>query len=216
LGGTFMKFGQIIASSPGMFGDDVADEFRACLDTGPPVPFPDVRQRVEEDLGMSLRDAFAEFDTEPIGTASIAVVHRARLHDGRVVAVKVLRPGIEHVVATDLDLMQPLLEILVRPTGDQMAGSTLQLLDGFRVQIGEEMDLRNEARSMVHFRRLQNEFGLTMIAVPEPYPEFSGRNVLTMEFFDGVPIDDLAQVAKLGFDPTPLLQEVMRAFFLST
>ena len=62
--------------------------------------------------------------------ASIAVVHRARLLDGRMVAVKVLRPGIEHLVATDLDLMQPLLEILVRQTGDQMAGSTLQLLDG--------------------------------------------------------------------------------------
>ena len=62
-------------------------------------------------------------------------------------AVKVLRPDIEQVVATDLDLMQPLMEILVRLTGDQLAGSTLQLLDGFRVQIGEEMDLRNEARS---------------------------------------------------------------------
>jgi len=216
LGGTFMKFGQIIASSPGMFGDEVADEFRACLDTGPPVPFPDVRQRVEEDLGLSLRDAFAEFEPDPIGTASIAVVHRARLLDGRTVAVKVLRPGIEHTVATDLDLMQPLLEILVRQTGDQMAGSTLQLLDGFRVQIGEEMDLRNEARSLVHFRRLQNEFDLKLMAVPEPYPELSGRNVLTMEFFDGVPIDDLARVADLGFDPTPLVQEVMRAFFLTT
>ncbi len=216
LGGTFMKFGQIIASSPGMFGDDVADEFRACLDTGPPVPFPDVRQRVEEDLGMSLLDAYAEFEQEPIGTASIAVVHRARLHDGRVVAVKVLRPEIEHVVATDLDLMQPLLEILVRQTGDQMAGSTLQLLDGFRVQIGEEMDLRNEARSLVHFRRLQSEFDLALIAVPEPYLDLSGRNVLTMEFFDGVPIDDMRQVAELGFDPAPLVQEVMRAFFLTT
>ena len=216
LGGTFMKFGQIIASSPGMFGDDVADEFRACLDTGPPVPFSEVRQRVEEDLGRPFKDVFAAFEREPIGTASIAVVHRARLHDGRVVAVKVLRPGIEDVVATDLDLMQPLLEILVRLTGDQLAGSTLQVLDGFRVQIGEEMDLRNEARSLVHFRRLQNEFDLTKMAVPEPYPEFSGRNVLTMEFFDGVPIDDLAQVADLGFDPTPLVQEVIRAFFLTT
>jgi predicted unusual protein kinase regulating ubiquinone biosynthesis (AarF/ABC1/UbiB family) len=216
LGGTFMKFGQIIASSPGMFGDDVADEFRACLDTGPAVPFPDVRQRVEEDLGLSLKDAFAEFDPRPIGTASIAVVHKARLLDGRTVAVKVLRPDIEHVVATDLDLMQPLLEILVRQTGDQMAGSTLQLLDGFRVQIGEEMDLRNEARSLAHFRRLQGEFDLRLMAVPEPYPELSGRNVLTMEFFDGVPIDDLAKVAELGYDPTPLVQEVMRAFFLTT
>jgi ubiquinone biosynthesis protein len=211
-----MKFGQIIASSPGMFGDEVADEFRACLDTGPAVPFVDVRQRVEEDLGCALGDVFADFEHVPIGRASIAVVHRARLHDGRVVAVKVLRPNVEHLVAADLDLMQPLLEILVRETGDQLAGSTLQMLDGFRVQIGEEMDLRNEARSLVHFRRLQNEFGLAKIAVPEPYPELSGRNVLTMEFFDGVPIDDLAQVAALGVDPRPLVQEVMRAFFLTT
>ncbi len=216
LGGTFMKFGQIIASSPGMFGDDVADEFRACLDTGPPVAFSEVRQRVEEDLGMALGDAFSEFEREPIGTASIAVVHKARLHDGRTVAVKVLRPEIEHVVATDLDLMQPLLEILVRQTGDQMAGSTLQLLDGFRVQIGEEMDLRNEARALAHFRRLQSEFDLTRIAVPEPFTEYSGRNVLTMEFLDGVPIDDLAKVADLGYDPAPLVQEVMRAFYLTT
>ncbi len=107
LGGTFMKFGQIIASSPGMFGDDVAEEFRACLDTGPEVPFPEVRQRVEEDLGRPLDVVFAEFGRDPIGTASIAVVHRARLHDGTLVAVKVLRPNIEQVVATDLDLMQP-------------------------------------------------------------------------------------------------------------
>jgi len=216
LGGTFMKFGQIIASSPGMFGDEVADEFRACLDTGPAVPFNEVRQRVEEDLGRPLSEIFSEFEREPIGTASIAVVHRARLHDGRLVAVKVLRPNIEHVVATDLDLMQPLMEILVRQTGDQLAGSTLQMLDGFRVQIGEEMDLRNEARSLVHFRRLQNEFDLKLMAVPEPHVEYSGRNVLTMEFFDGVPIDDLAKVADLGHDPTPLVQEVMRAFFLTT
>ena len=95
---------------------------------------------------MCLDDAFADFENEPIGTASIAVVHRARLLDGRVVAVKVLRPDVEHNVATDLDLMQPLLEILVRQTGDQMAGNVLQVLEGFRVQIGEEMDLRNEAR----------------------------------------------------------------------
>jgi predicted unusual protein kinase regulating ubiquinone biosynthesis (AarF/ABC1/UbiB family) len=65
LGGTFMKFGQIIASSPGMFGDDVAEEFRACLDTGPAVPFPEVRQRVEEDLGRPLDVVFAEFESPP-------------------------------------------------------------------------------------------------------------------------------------------------------
>ena len=69
---------------------------------------------------------------------------------------------------------------------------------------------------MAHFRRLQDEFDLTGMAVPEPYPELSGRNVLTMEFLDGVPIDDLARVADSGIDPTPLVEEVVRGFFLTT
>ncbi len=216
LGGTFIKFGQIMASSPGMFGEEVADEFRSTLDTGPTADFRQVRQVIEDDLGMSLGEAFADFDPEPVGRASIAVVYRARLHDGRQAAVKVLRPGIERLVATDLDLMQPFFELLARETGEVMAGSTLQLLDGFRVQIGEEMDLRNEARSLAHFRRLWSEKWLPLVVVPEPYPELSGPNVLTMEFLDGVPIDDFAQVAALGIDPRPLIEQVVRVFFLTT
>ncbi len=214
LGGTFIKFGQIMASSPGMFGEEVAQEFRSCLDTGPPVPFPDVRIRVEDDLGMPIDVAFAEFEREPFGRASIAVVHRARLHDGRRVAVKIIRPGIEDRVATDLDLMQPFFEVLARQTGDQMAGSVLQLVDGFRIQVGEEMDLRNEARTMAHFRQLLRAVDMKRIVVPEPYTEFSGANVLTMELLDGVPIDDLAKVAELGIDPAPLVEDIVRAFFL--
>ncbi len=215
LGGTFIKFGQIIASSPALFGDEAADEFRSCLDTGPVVPFALVRQQVEDDLGMELAEAYAEFDPEPVGRASIAVVYRARLHDGRDVAVKVLRPGIERLVATDIDLMQPFFELLAKQTGEQLAGSTLQLLDGFRRQIGEEMDLRNEARAMAHFRRLNADVGLDLLVVPEPYPELSGQNVLTMEYLDGVPIDDLARVGELGIDPAPLVEQVVRAFFLT-
>ncbi len=216
LGGTFIKFGQIMASSPGMFGEEVAQEFRSCLDTGPAAPFADVRVRIEEDLGMSIDEAYASFDPEPFGRASIAVVHRATLHDGREVAVKIIRPGIELQVATDLDLMQPLFEVLARQTGDQMAGSVLQLVDGFRIQVGEEMDLRNEARTMAHFRLLLTEVDLPRIVVPEPYPELSGANVLTMELLDGVPIDDLTQVAELGVDPGPLVEDVVRSFFLHT
>jgi len=214
LGGTFIKFGQIMASSPGMFGEEVAQEFRSCLDTGPPAPFIEVRNRIEADLGMPMSEAYRDFEPEPFGRASIAVVHRATLHDGRSVAVKIIRPGIEQQVATDLDLMQPLFDVLARQTGDQMAGSMLQLVDSFRVQLGEEMDLRNEARTMGHFRRLLTEVDLPKIAVPEPYPELSGPNVLTMELLDGVPIDDLAQVAELGVDPAPLVEEVVRSFFM--
>jgi predicted unusual protein kinase regulating ubiquinone biosynthesis (AarF/ABC1/UbiB family) len=216
VGGTFIKFGQILASSPGIFGEAVSSEFRSCLDTGPVVSFSEVRMRVEDDLGMSIDDAFASFDPEPIGRASIAVVHRARLHDGREVAVKVLRPGVEHLVATDLDLMEPLFEILVRQTGAQLAGAIVQQLDGFRLQIGEEMDLRNEARALAHFRALTDEAGLSLLAVPEPYPELSGQNVLTMELLDGVAIDDFESVAELGIDPAPLIDQLIRGFFMMT
>jgi predicted unusual protein kinase regulating ubiquinone biosynthesis (AarF/ABC1/UbiB family) len=216
VGGTFIKFGQILASSPGIFGEAISDEFRSCLDTGPVVPFPEVRRRVEDDLGMTLEEAFASFDPTPIGRASIAVVHRATLHDGRQVAVKVLRPGVDHLVATDLDLMEPLFEILVRQTGAQIAGAIVQQLDGFRLQIGEEMDLRNEARALAHFRALTEDQGLSLLAVPEAYPELSGPNVLTMEFLDGVAIDDFAACAELGIDPAPLIDQLIRGFFMMT
>ena len=167
LGTTFLKYGQLIGSAPGVFGDDVADEFRSCLDTGPAVPFDQVKNVIEDELGMPLADAFAMFDPDPIGSASIAVVHRATTHDGHDVAVKVLRPGIEQRVAVDLDLLHPLLEVVARQTGDQLVGSLLQLFDGFRLQLGEELDLRNEARAMTHYRELLDLVDLPLVTVPE-------------------------------------------------
>jgi predicted unusual protein kinase regulating ubiquinone biosynthesis (AarF/ABC1/UbiB family) len=152
LGATFVKFGQLVASAPGAFGDAVADEFRSCLDTGPSVPFAEVRAAVELALGTPLATAFAEFEEIPIGRASIAVVHRARLHDGRAVAVKVLRPDIEVIVATDLRLMDPLFEFLAFRVGVPEAGQLVRMLDGFRGQLAEELDLRNEARATEHHR----------------------------------------------------------------
>ncbi len=220
LGGTFVKFGQLVASSPGVFGEETAEAFRTCLDTGPAVPFADVRAVVEADLGMALEDAFATFEPEPMGRASIAVVHRATLPDGRPVAVKILRPGIDALVAVDLALLQPLLEVVARETGDEAAGVLTQIFFGFRDQVGEELDLRNEARALAAFRDLLSSpdlpgGALTRLVVPEPFPERSGRNVVTMELLDGVPVDDLAAAAALGVDPAPLIEEVVRSFFVT-
>jgi predicted unusual protein kinase regulating ubiquinone biosynthesis (AarF/ABC1/UbiB family) len=215
LGTTFMKFGQLIGSAPGVFGEEVADEFRSCLDTGPAVPFDLVRHTIEDELGMALEDAYRSFDPNPIGRASIAVVHRATTHDGRDVAVKVLRPGIEQRIAVDLDLLQPLLEVVVRQTGDQAAGSLLQMFEGFRLQLGEELDLRNEARAMEHYRGLLEIVDLPLVTVPEPLMELSSGRVLTMEFLDGVPVDDLAAIAAYGYDPKPVVQQVVQGFLLT-
>jgi predicted unusual protein kinase regulating ubiquinone biosynthesis (AarF/ABC1/UbiB family) len=215
LGATFMKFGQLIGSSPGVFGDGVAKEFRSCLDTGSPVPFDAVRRIVEADLGMPLDEAFWSFSETPIGRASISVVHKATTRDGRRVAVKVLRPDIEHKVARDLDLFQPLLEVIAKQTGEYAAGQLLAMFQGFRVQIGEELDLRNEARAMAHYRRLLAQVDLPRVTVPEVFAELSGPRVLTMEFFEGVPVDDLTTVAGYGYDPAPIVQEVIKGFLLT-
>ncbi len=216
LGTTFMKFGQLVASSPGVFGDAVSAEFRTCLDTGTAVPIDQVHRVVEAELGMPIDEAFASFEPEPLGRASIAVVHRATLHDGTVVAVKVLRPGIEKRVSIDMDLFQPMLELISRTTGEYAAGQLLQMFDGFRLQLGEELDLRNEARAIDHMRKLLRVVDLPLVTVPVLYPELSGARVLTMEFLEGVPVDDLARIEQFGFDPAPVVTQVVKGFLLTT
>jgi predicted unusual protein kinase regulating ubiquinone biosynthesis (AarF/ABC1/UbiB family) len=214
LGATYVKFGQAVASSPAVIPESIAEEFRSCLDSGPAVPFRQVRAVVEADLGMPLETAFAEFSRKPVAAASIAVVHRARLHDGSEVAVKVLRPGIAEVVASDLDLMEPLFRILARQ-GVEPAYSAVGYLIGLREQVAEELDLRNEVRTMAYFRELFTRFGLHRLVIPRVEEHLCGPNVLTMEFMVGAPIDDLANVEKLGHDPAPLVAELLQAWLLT-
>jgi predicted unusual protein kinase regulating ubiquinone biosynthesis (AarF/ABC1/UbiB family) len=197
-----------------VFGDSVATEFRTCLDTGHPVSFAQVRRVVEAELGMALEDAYSSFDEEPIGRASIAVVHKARLHDGTEVAVKVLRPSIERAVSVDMDLFEPLLAVIARTTGEYAAGQLVQMFGGFRLQLGEELDLRNEARAIRHMQKLLGAVELPLVTVPEVYPEFSGAKVLTMEFLDGVPVDDLAKIETYGFDPAPVVSQTVKGLLL--
>lgn len=214
LGSTYVKFGQLIASSPGAFGADVAEEFRTLLDRGDAVPFEEVRVIVEREFNDRLENLFASFDRQPLAAASMAVVHKATLHDGRVVAVKVLRPGMASSVALDLDLMQPMFRRLGL-MGAEIGGLLYRYLTGFRRQVAEELDLQNEARTMQHFRALIDETGLESITIPAPVDELTARRVLVMEFLDGVPIDDLAAIEQMGVDPKPLVRALLDFWFLT-
>ena len=214
LGSTYVKFGQLVASSPGAFGVDVAAQFRSLLDEGARVPFAAVQSAVESAFDQPLEQVFASFDTQPIAAASMAVVHRARLNDGTDVAVKVLRPGMAERVAVDLDIMQPMLKQLGL-LGLEVAGALYRYLAGFRSQVAEELDLRNEAVTMTHMRRLAADAGLDRIVVPQPIEGLVAQNVLVMEFLDGVPIDDFSAVTELGMDPKPLVRELLDFWFLT-
>ena len=214
LGATYIKFGQMIASAPAIIPAAIADEFRTTLDSGPPIPFATVQRIIERDLGASITDRFCTFDEHPFAAASIAVVHRATLHDGREVAVKIVRPGVARTVAADLDLMEPMFRLLARQ-GSNPAYNGLAYLIGLRAQVAEELDLRNEVRTMAYFRGLFETFGLSKLVIPEVITSHCGRGVLTMEYLHGVPIDDLAAAEKMGIDPRPLVNELLRAWVLS-
>ena len=213
LGATYLKLGQFVAAASAMVGESVAAEFRNCLDAAPAAALAKVRASVESDLGRPLSELFARFEPTPMAAASMAVVHRAVLHDGTPVAVKVLRPGIENVVATDLGTMEPMFRFLARQ-GIIAAAGLLQFVGGLRAQIAEELDLRNEARAMARFRDLFKEAGLNLLVVPEVMPELCGRRVLTMELLDGAPADDLAKIGEFGIDPRPVVEQLLRSWYI--
>ncbi len=214
LGASYTKFGQVVASASGIFGEDVAAQFTSCLDKGKPVPLDRVIQVIERQLGRPIDELFSQLDPAPIGCASIAVVHRAVTLDGRVVAVKVLRPGVRSTVATDLVLMRQLFGVIGRVSSAELGRGLREGLDNFETQVREELDLRNEARAMTHQRDLLAELGVTKVVVPEPYLELSGARVLTMEFFDGAPVHDTEALAELTDDPAELVREVVKAWFV--
>jgi len=213
LGGSFAKFGQLIGSSPSLFGERVAAEFRSTLDDVTAVPFADVRRTIEDELGLPLSHLFDHLDPEPLAAASLAVVHRGRLHDGRDVAVKVLRPGIEEAMAVDLAVMGPLFDWIGREVAIGIAGELPSLVSGLAEQLSEEVDLRNEARSMLWFEHLRQALELDRLEVPLPVEGMSAKRVLVMDFLDGVAVDDVAQIAELGIDPAPLVQDTVKAWF---
>ncbi len=214
LGATYVKFGQFVGSAPDIVGEQIADEFRSCLDAGPPIPFEQVRWIVEEDLGRPLAELFAGFERQPIAAASIAAVHRATLHTGERVAVKVLRPNMEQIVAADLGVMTLPVRIAAEQGFDR-AMDLLGFLVGLREQVAEELDLRNEARAMVAFKEVLAELQLDLLVVPRTYPELSSRRVLTMEFLDGVPLDAMENIERMGLDPRPYVRQLMQAWILT-
>jgi predicted unusual protein kinase regulating ubiquinone biosynthesis (AarF/ABC1/UbiB family) len=212
LGGIYTKVGQFVAASPSVAGEDVAAEFRDCLDQAGVVPFRGVARAVEAELGRPVDQLFTTFDPVPTASGSLAVCHRATTADGAELMVKVLRPGIEQAVAADLRGLRVTLRIAAR-LGVQAAGSLLHFVNGLSRQLAEELDLRNEARAMAHFGAVFERAGLDLLEVPVVVDELSGRRVLTMSHLDGSAVDRLEDLTELGVDPRPLVEQLIRSWY---
>lgn len=205
LGPTFVKVGQVIASSPGLFPPDWIDEFATLRDAVPPFPAADAVDIIESDLARPLRSAFAELDPEPLAAASIAQVHAARLRSGEEVVVKVRRPDLDEVVRHDLRALFALCEVLDRIPYAAL-GSPLAVAEDFARTLHEEMDFRVELGHMERMRRLLAEMRIDDAMVPRVHHDLSSRRVLTMERVDGFRFHDVEAMRVAGIDTHRLLR----------
>ena len=178
LGPIFVKFGQVLSTRRDLLPPDIADELAKLQDQVPPFPGAQARARVEEVCGQPIATLFKEFDETPLASASIAQVHAARLHDGRDVVVKVLRPGVERQIRADLDVLH-----LIAGLAEDYWRDGRRLLppgSGGRVQrtVLDELDLIREAANAAQLKR--NFEGSTLLYVPEVYWPLTRREVMVM------------------------------------
>jgi len=213
LGPTYVKFGQIIASSPGAFGEPLSREFRSLLDRVPPADPTAVRKLVRQELGADPSELFKHFDDKPFASASIAQVHYATLHSGEEVVVKIQRPGIRRRVTADLQILKHGARLVeLAKLGRRL--SAQDVVADFADNLAEELDFRLEAQSMDTWVAHMHASPLGKnIRVPQVYWDLTSERVLTMERVSGVRIDDVAALRKKSFDGTELVKALLFSLF---
>ncbi|WP_063014953.1 ABC1 kinase family protein [Nocardia kruczakiae] len=213
LGPMFVKLGQLIASSPASFPDELADACLRCLDDVPPFPATDARAVIEADLGAPIDRLFREFDDEPLSAASVAQVHACVLADGRPAVLKVQRPDIARRMIVDLRAAYRLAGTLTkRSENARIANAEGVVRDLYDTTVAE-LDFRNEARNQAQARADLTAFGdNTGVVVPEVYWEYCGPRVLCMERMRGMPLDRFDDIRAAHPDPELLIRRLVKAW----
>ena len=209
LKGPYAKLGQFASLRYDALPAATREALATLRDAVPPLPLSEVRAFVEAELGQPLEAVFAEFAPEPLGAASIAQVHRARLPDGRAVAVKVQYPWLRAALPRDLALLRGVLALLT--LGRRHGAETRRrVFDEFARGIAEELDFEREAA--VGAEIAGNLAGDAGVVVPEVIASHSTARVLTMTYRPAVPILDRAGLRRLGVDPAEVLEILARAY----
>lgn len=215
LGPIFVKFGQVLSTRRDLIPLDVATELAHLQDRVPPFPSEQAAACVEAALGQSPHVLFKHFDVDPVASASIAQVHFAVLHDGREVAVKVLRPGMHQIIEKDLRLMKVLASLVERLAADGRRLKPRQVVAEFDNYLHDELDLIREASNCSQLRRnFSVESGRAqMLIVPEVMWDYCATTVFTMERMRGIPISQVDQLRAAGVDLPNLARTGVEIFF---
>ena len=195
LGPTFVKFGQLLSTRPDIVPPDVVLELQKLQDDVRPIPFADVERVISEELGITIEQAFLEFDEQPTAAASIGQVHHAVLPNGERVAVKVQRPNAPRQIESDISLLYQAARLAKERVRALDFIDAEQVVDEFARSIRGELDYRAEARNAEAFRR--NFAGQADVKIPRVHWTYTRRRVLVLELLQGVQVADL-DLASLG------------------
>lgn len=201
LGATYIKLGQFIASAPSLFPREYVDAFQGCLDDVPSLPFEYIRKTLQEEFDLPLDEIFSHIEEQPLASASIAQVHAATLVGGEDVVIKVQKPGVETVLATDFNVLYASARILERLVPGVDRASLGDIIGDVQATMLKECDFLAEANNIEIFRDFLRESDNQFAVAPKVYHHATTRRVLTMERFYGVPFTDLESIRK--YSPQP-------------
>jgi len=211
MGPSFIKLGQALSTRADLLSESVASDLARLQDHLPPFSGGEARRTIEQELGRPIEILFSRFEDEPIAAASIAQVHFATTTDGREVAVKVLRPGIEAAFARDLDLFYWMAELVERTQPRFRRLKPIESVKAFADVVRVEMDLRMEAAAAEELgENFRDDPGYRAPAIDW---DRTAQRVLTLERVDGTPIGDRDAIVAAGHDPDVIMQKCAEAFF---
>jgi ubiquinone biosynthesis protein len=204
LGTTFVKLGQMLSTRPDVVGPALAQELTLLQDQARADRPQVIRQAIEKELGKPIAELFAEFEDQPMASASIGQVHRAKLHDGRRVVVKVQHPGIEQNIRNDLEILIQLAELADYYIEEAKAYRPQALAREFQRVLLRELDFMREMRNLEQF--IANFERDERVRFPAPVPELCSGRVLTMELLEGTKLAEGDKLKASGHD----LEELAR------
>lgn len=210
MGPAWVKLGQLLSTRPDMIPPEYMKALATLQEDVSEVPVREIRIVIEEELGVRMSKAFLEFDDKPLASASIGQVHRAVLHSGRVVAVKVQRPGIRSRLADDLSTLREVVDLAVKYSETARMYALDTILEEAEHMLLEELDYRKEAENLVVLGTNLKNF--PSIVVPEPVPQYCSSKVLTMDFVRGQKVTTISPVYRTEFDFTPLVDDLVRCY----
>jgi len=197
LGPAFIKLAQIFSSRADIIPKIYLDEISKLQDKVPPFKTEKVVKLIEEELKSSINEIFDQFSEESIAAASLGQVHRA-IYKGEDVVVKVLRPGVEKIIRTDIKIVKVIIKVLLIITNNHHVKAMATILNEFSKVVEEEMDFIREGENAMEFGDIFKD--KEDIIIPEVYREINTKNVLVLKYYEGFKITDIEKMKKANIN----------------